>query len=116
VFNNFDCKAKANFEQISPNIEECSIITVKNKISSEWKNKVFSIIQIPLNGICSCIKALDKINKEDNSNIFFAQIARYEINEMYEKSRVGSWRGNICPVSSLPLIKPAMRISRSRLS
>jgi hypothetical protein len=87
AFNNFDCTAKANFESIKPNMDECSTIKIDNKLSSEWNNKVFSIVQLSIDDICSCWKALEKSEGIDNYNIFFAPIARYEIEDLNKNNR-----------------------------
>jgi tetratricopeptide (TPR) repeat protein len=87
AFNNFDCTAKANFDIIRPKLDTCSKIKIYNKISSDWKNKAFSIIQMSIDEICSCRKELDKAEGINNYDIFFAPIARYEVDDLNSQNK-----------------------------
>ncbi|MDR0620864.1 MAG: hypothetical protein LBJ61_03185 [Deltaproteobacteria bacterium] len=88
AFNNFDCAAKSNYDSIKPDIDVCSKINLIDKISSDWGNTAFSIIQLSTDEICSCKKLLNTTDNIDNYNIFFAPIARYEVYELYKNNKI----------------------------
>ncbi|MDR2368471.1 MAG: hypothetical protein LBF58_10275 [Deltaproteobacteria bacterium] len=86
AFNSFDCSAKSNIGSITPNIQACSNIKILSKLSSDWNDYAFSIAKLSTDQICSCRQVLDTNESNNNYNIFFGPIARYEISRLYENN------------------------------
>lgn len=87
AFNDFDCSALADFEQIVPDIAQCNTIPLSAKVSSDWEMTAFSIVQAPADALCACKIALDKGNEKDNANSFYGAVARAEISRLHDEQK-----------------------------
>ena len=88
AFNDFDCAALADFDQIQPDIAQCKNIELKAKVAAEWEMQAFGIIQASASSLCACRKALDKGNEKDNTSSFYGAIARAEVRRLYDGKRI----------------------------
>ena len=87
AFDGFQCVALGDYPALAPRLDLCAKVEVKSKMTSTWSGQAFSVVGLVAGEICACRKALDQGQGEDNTGIFFGEIARQELRRL---SKAGS--------------------------
>lgn len=82
AFDGFQCPTLDNYPALTPKLNLCTKMEVKSKLTSTWSGQAFSVVGLAAGEICACRKALDQGQGEDNTGIFFAEIAQQELRRL----------------------------------
>jgi hypothetical protein len=88
AFNDFDCAALAGYDRLQPDITQCTNVKFTSKFSGIQQGQAFSIVSLPAEIVCACLKALDRTVEGDNSRIFYGDIARNELNRLHQEGNM----------------------------
>jgi tetratricopeptide (TPR) repeat protein len=87
AFNDFDCAALAGNDRLQPDMNQCARLRFAFKFSGVRQGQAFSIIGVPVDNVCACLKALDRTAQGDNSRVFYGGIARNELNRLRREGK-----------------------------